>query len=175
MLVGIGAVLGAGAGTLSPVPDLLRDWLVAPVETTVLSADEEPPAPVRLEAFRALQAPVDGPARMRAPRGPDVAAPPPRRRETQGSAFSRALARIVEQVGRAPETLVQVASYRDLEDADSLAERLVADGFDAFVGDSSGAKDRRHRVRVRPAGDQQAAALARVLRERGFRVWVTAE
>ena len=84
----------------------------------------------------------------------------------------------MEQVGRAPETagaVVQVASYRDGEDANSLAERLVADGFDAFVGNRSGSKDRRHRVRVRPAGDQQAAALASVLRERGFRVWVTAE
>lgn len=72
-------------------------------------------------------------------------------------------------------SVVQVGAFPDAGSADRVVERLRRLGFDSYRSERAGNGGSRHRVRVRPSGGLDAAALAGRLRERGFDVWITRE
>jgi cell division septation protein DedD len=196
LLLGVGVALGLVIGNIWSVPSVLWDWWREPGQTLVLAPEaEEPPATAPLKAFRELQegkprseprpaqpATVE-PAHAQPPQleaqPRDVAARGPSAAQAPQDAATRAIARIFDQVETtaAPPggKVVQIAAYRDLRSAEALARRLVRDGFKAYVSGKHPPGDLRHRVRVRPAPEQDVYALAGELEERGFGVWVTEE
>jgi cell division protein FtsN len=192
LLVGVGVSLGLVIGEVSPIPSLLRDVFLEPIQTVVVSPSNEEPSPAApLQAFRQLQegtAPQSEPVRSEPVRSEraqpepapapvvDVAAGGP---EVPKGPAERALARITDSLTLDPGDytgeVVQVASYRDPRSAEALARRLLRAGFHAYVSRSHPSGDIRHRVRVRPASGQEVAELSAALQERGLSVWVTNE
>jgi cell division septation protein DedD len=187
-LFAIGACLGVVIGSVSETPRLLLERMRGPVETLEVAVPEAASAPAQLERFGELQEgtppappskpPVenDAPVPEVAP-APVAAAPPaPAPEAVAPTAKPRppapAPAAPAPSAGSRP--VVQVASHVDRKPADELVAKLRAQGFDAYVSRPS-AQSGRFRVRVRPAGGETPAALAKRLKGDGYDTWATSE
>lgn len=178
-LFAIGACLGVVIGSISETPRLLLERLRGPVESidvSATSAEAEPPA--KLEVFKDLQEgkqpsppsrpPAANPPLDIAPAPPPVAAPPPAEKAPPVEPAAAPSAAV------AARPVVQVASHVDRRAADEMAAKLRSRGFDAYVSQPA-AQSGRFRVRVRPAGGETPAALAKRLKSDGYDTWATSE
>jgi len=71
--------------------------------------------------------------------------------------------------------VVQVAAVREQNDADTMARRLTAKGYPAFVATSADGPARFYRVRVGRYDTRREAesVAARLLKEEQFKPWIT--
>lgn len=161
-------------------PDIAEELDLRTHTIRLDGAEREPPVPTQLQAR--VDPPPPGEAAPEEPPAPPAAAPEPEPAEaapappepvtTAPAATAAAVAGspVTDRAGGDGDWVVQLGSFASQANADRLAARVKASGFQVSVQGGGGSSGTLYRVRAGPEGDRAGAeALAARLAAAGFK------
>jgi cell division septation protein DedD len=170
----------ADAGTETPVttPDVVRSPEAAPAPAgSDPTAAAPPPAVDELSYFNRLEKPAQPEEKLKPPTATRAPAPPPAPKPAPGvqaaPAEPPADAALAEPSGAG--FALQITALRERREAESIAKRLSAKGYAAYVLTPAGSAPLVYRVRVGKFKTRREAetTAAKLQKEEQFTPWIT--